>query len=130
MGPQKSDEIRLLEPFGSSICLLVLQLLRTEFRRVSSLHIELHQELLEQNLQVRLEGWTAIGAKFGLILRRQSHAATAGSFPVLALFLFLVLRRDFATNLMALHVVFACSQNGRTAFTKVASDKVFKMLKQ
>jgi len=45
----------LLEPFRSSSHLLVLQLLCTELRRVGTLHVKLHQELLKQNLQVGLE---------------------------------------------------------------------------
>ena len=130
METSKVNRIPLPGPFSSSSRQHVLQFLCTESCSVGTLHIELHQELLKQNLQVGFEGCIAIGAQCRLILLRLCRGATAGSFPVLTPFGVLVLLRDFGSNFMALHVVFACSQNGMPAFTEVARDKVFKVLKQ
>jgi hypothetical protein len=117
-----------LMPLSSS-SQLVLQLLSAEHGGVSTLHVEFHQELFKYNPNVGREGCAAISLQHGLILLWLCRTATAGSFPVFA-FSHALLLRDSRSNLMALHVVFARSQNRTATFTEVACNEVFKVLKQ
>ncbi|EEE54179.1 hypothetical protein OsJ_01000 [Oryza sativa Japonica Group] len=118
----------------SSCCTrALLHLLGEELGRVGALHVELHQELLEQRLEVVVERGASTDGIHLVRPRLQSGGGGAGAgaaggcsrVAVLRLLLF----GDHRSDLVAFHVVPACCQDGVPALPEVAGNKVCEVLR-